>query len=138
MQWIVEHDHVGLLQLVADSVTNPLSKKQQTYFLLESATTYHPKVFDIIINRFMYPGIDLSMAIVAAANGGYMDIVERLLAVGADVDPKPHYGSGRTALQAASEGGHLKVVERLLATKANANAKPANEGGGRTALQAAS
>ncbi|KAI9786684.1 MAG: hypothetical protein M1839_006235 [Geoglossum umbratile] len=117
MQWIVEHDH--------------------TYFLLESATTYHPKVFDTAINRFTYSGIDLSMAIVAAASGGYIDIVERLLAVGTDVDPKPRNSLDRTALQAASEGGHPEVVNRLLTAEADVNAMPASSGG-YTALQAAS
>jgi Ankyrin repeats (3 copies)/Ankyrin repeats (many copies) len=66
---------------------------------------------------------------------GILEIVERLLAAGADVNAAAaHYG--RTALQAASRGGHLQIVERLLAAGADVNAATARFG--RTALQAAS
>ena len=51
-------------------------------------------------------------ALQAAAGGGHLDVVERLLAAGADVNAAAAHG-GRTALQAAAGGGHLDVVERL-------------------------
>ncbi|KAI2763075.1 hypothetical protein DTO006G1_2214 [Penicillium roqueforti] len=75
-------------------------------------------------------------ALQAAAQGGHLQVVERLLAATANVNAPAAEGNGRTALQAAAQGGHLKVVERLLAATANVNA-PAAEGNGRTALQAA-
>jgi ankyrin repeat protein len=137
MQWIVEHDHIGLLELLAGSVTNPPSQKQQIYFLVGSVTTGRLKLFDTAIDRFSYSKRQLSMAMVAAARNGYSDIVERLIVMGVYVNTTPPSDSGRTALQAASEGGYLEIVEILLAAKADVNAKPASNAG-RTALQVAS
>jgi ankyrin repeat protein len=67
---------------------------------------------------------------------GILEVVERLLAAGANVNAA-NYG-GWTALQAASGAGHLKVVERLLAAGADVNAAAAAGYRGRMALQAAS
>ncbi|KAF7118473.1 hypothetical protein CNMCM5793_007994 [Aspergillus hiratsukae] len=75
-------------------------------------------------------------ALQAAAKGGHLEVVGRLLAAKADVNAPAAVHGGRTALQAAAEGGHVQVVERLLAAKADVNA-PAAVHGGRTALQAA-
>ncbi|KAF3291509.1 hypothetical protein TWF970_000722 [Orbilia oligospora] len=73
----------------------------------------------------------------AAAEGGHLDVVERLLDAKADINITVGY-NGRTALQAAAEGGHLDVVEKLLAAKADVNAA-AGRGiySRRTVLQAA-
>ncbi|KAI9658885.1 MAG: hypothetical protein M1821_001845, partial [Bathelium mastoideum] len=77
-------------------------------------------------------------ALQAAAEGGHLAIVERLLQENADVNAAAaEYGSGRTALQAAAGGGHLAIVERLLQENADVNAAAAEYGSGRTALQAA-
>jgi ankyrin repeat protein len=74
----------------------------------------------------------------AASAGGHIQIVERLLEAGANVNAAAGSGSGgRTALQAASEGGHIQVVEWLLKAGADVNAAAARDSG-RTALQAAS
>ncbi|KAI6747494.1 hypothetical protein HG530_015874 [Fusarium avenaceum] len=78
-------------------------------------------------------------ALQAASGGGHIDVVERLLEAGANVNAAAAefgYG-GRTALQAASEGGYIQVIERLLEAGANVHAAAA-EHKGRTALQAAS
>ena len=70
----------------------------------------------------------------AVAAEGHLEIVKKLLDVGADVNvPAGKYG--RTALQAAAGEGHLEVVEKLLDVGADVNA-PAGEHG-RTALRAA-
>ena len=53
-------------------------------------------------------------ALQAAAEGGHLEVVDRLLAAKAEVNAAAGYG-GRTALQAAAGGGHLEVVDRLLA-----------------------
>ncbi|RYO82406.1 hypothetical protein DL764_009606 [Monosporascus ibericus] len=76
-------------------------------------------------------------ALQAASGGGHWEVVDRLLAAGANINAGPANYKGRTALQAASEGGHVEVVEQLLAAGANINAEPAYCEG-RTALQAAS
>ena len=64
-------------------------------------------------------------ALQAAAGGGHLEVVERLLAAKADVNAAAAGDNGRTALQAAAGGGHLEVVERLLAAKADVNAAAA-------------
>ena len=75
-------------------------------------------------------------ALQAASKGGYLELVDKLLAAKADLNAKATFDSGRTALQAASGAGHLEVVERLLTAKADVNAEAASDSG-RTALQAA-
>ncbi|MCJ1360834.1 MAG: hypothetical protein MMC33_010843, partial [Icmadophila ericetorum] len=70
-----------------------------------------------------------------AAEGGHIEMVEKLLAAGADVNAAAGRYGGRTALQAAAEGGHIEVVEKLLAAGADVNAAAGYEG--RTGLQAA-
>ncbi|KAH7304083.1 hypothetical protein B0I35DRAFT_401700 [Stachybotrys elegans] len=53
----------------------------------------------------------MNMALRAASGGGHLQVVERLLAAGANVTP--------IALELASRNGHLQVFKRLLATGAN-------------------
>lgn len=56
----------------------------------------------------------------AAAEGGHMAVVDRLLKAGVDVNASGN-GQGDTALSAAAAGGHAAVVERLLKAGARAN-----------------
>ncbi|KAJ0135112.1 Glutathione S-transferase psoE [Fusarium oxysporum f. sp. albedinis] len=79
----------------------------------------------------------IDRALQAASAGGHIQVVERLLNAGANVNAAPAADRGRTALQAASAVGHIQVVERLLNAGANVNAAAAARYG-RTALQAAS
>ncbi|PCD38699.1 hypothetical protein AU210_007164 [Fusarium oxysporum f. sp. radicis-cucumerinum] len=79
----------------------------------------------------------IDTAFQAASAGGHIQVVERLLEAGADVNAAATVSEGRTALQAASEGGHIQVVDRLLEAGANVNTAAAKYRG-RTALQAAS
>jgi ankyrin repeat protein len=53
-------------------------------------------------------------ALQAAAGGGHLEVVERLLAAGADVNAPAGQYNGFTALQGAAEGWHIEVAERLL------------------------
>ncbi|KAL5585649.1 hypothetical protein FOVSG1_013341 [Fusarium oxysporum f. sp. vasinfectum] len=80
----------------------------------------------------------VNRALQAASDGGHIQVVDRLLDAGADVNAAAaaKYG-GRTALQAASAGGHIQVVDQLLEAGADVNAAAA-EFEGRTALKAAS
>jgi ankyrin repeat protein len=73
-------------------------------------------------------------ALQAAAEGGRLEVVEKLLAANADINAAGAAGySGRTAMQAAAGGSHFDVVERLLTANADVNAGS----DGLTALQAA-
>lgn len=55
--------------------------------------------------------VDDQTALQEAVEGAHLEVVERLLAAKADVNPASVHGC--TALQAAAEGGRLEVVERL-------------------------
>jgi ankyrin repeat protein len=51
-------------------------------------------------------------ALKAAAESGHLDIVDRLLSAGADVN-------AGAALQSAASCGHLEIVDRLLSAEAD-------------------
>ncbi|KAJ1324524.1 ankyrin repeat domain-containing protein 50 [Microdochium nivale] len=75
-------------------------------------------------------------ALQAASEAGDATLVEKLLALGADVNAPPSPTLGLTALQAAAGRGHHDVVKTLLAAGAKADA-PACRYRGYTALQGA-
>ena len=60
-------------------------------------------------------------ALMWPAANGHLEVVQALLAKGADVNAKEN--DGRTALMMASQNGHLEVVQALLAKGAEVNAK---------------
>jgi ankyrin repeat protein len=136
IQWIFEHDHCALLRHIEGSNTNALTWKDRRRVLVDSAKHGRLQFIDILDFGRM-ENMDLGQALRAAAGGGHLDVVERLLAAKADVNAATADEFGRTALQAAAGGGHLDVVERLLAAKADVNAAAAAAYSGRTALQAA-
>ena len=72
-------------------------------------------------------------ALIVASSGGHLEIVQALLAAGADVNAIIERGF--TALIVASSRGHLEIVLALLAAEADVNARTEN---GFTALTAAS
>lgn len=49
-----------------------------------------------------------------AALDGHLEVLEILLAAGADVNAQGSYFNGYTALTAAAEAGNVKIVKRLL------------------------
>lgn len=81
-------------------------------------------------NRAYRKDFEKRNALMLASAGGHLEIVDLLLAAGANVDARDKYLN--TALIWASLKGHLPVVKRLLADGADVNA----EGyAGKTALQ---
>jgi hypothetical protein len=135
IQWIFENDHCALLRHIESSSTNALPSRDRRQVLVDSAAQGRSQFVDILIDLGKVQNGDLEIALQAAAGGGHLDVVERLLAAKADVNTAAVDRGGRTALQAAAGSGHLEVVERLLAAKADVNA--AAVVGGQTALQAA-
>ena len=76
-------------------------------------------------------------ALQVAVGKGSVQLIELLLALGADVNAPPHNKrSYATPLQAAAEMGHVELVERLLDLGADVNAAPLSNWGA-TALQTA-
>ena len=62
----------------------------------------------------------------AAAGRGTLELVEALLAAGADIDALQVQGF--TPLASAAHGGHLKCMRRLLAAGASASCRPLGTG----------
>jgi ankyrin repeat protein len=62
-------------------------------------------------------------ALSVAAKFGHTDIVEALLAKGADINMKDRHSHNRTALILAVDNGHIDTVEVLLAKGADLKAK---------------
>ena len=61
-------------------------------------------------------------AMIHAAHYGNVEVVDRLLAAGADKDARtkvPGWCNGVTAMMAAAKKGHVEVVDRLLAAGAD-------------------
>ncbi len=75
-------------------------------------------------------------ALQAACDRGHLDLAERLLQLGADVNAPPSPTAGVTALQAAARGGYLAIVTLLLQHGADTNYAAAKRKGF-TALQGA-
>ena len=75
----------------------------------------------------------LAESLIDASLNGHVEVVEALLAKGADINAKTKIGW--TALIGASLKGHVEVVKLLLAKGADINATTED---GRTALMAAS
>ena len=96
-------------------------------------------VVDALLQAGARPSDD--NALHAAAFGGHLEIVNRLLVdASADIDASYEYENGfrdghLTALQEAARGGHLNVVDALVRKGADVNALPRDRG--MTALQAA-
>ncbi|KAF6828891.1 ankyrin repeat-containing domain protein [Colletotrichum musicola] len=69
-----------------------------------------------------------------AARMGDMDLLDRLIRLGASINAPPYFKSGATALQAAAIQGFFGIVQKLLNLDADPNASGA-ELNGRTALE---
>jgi hypothetical protein len=135
-QWICDHDHLALLTYIESQSGNAFPESEMRYLTIGSAKRGSLHLLEVLISSCKNVPNNLTEALQAAAGGGHLHVVERLLAAKADVNAAAAADYGRTALQAAAGGGHLHVVERLLAAKADVNAAAAANYG-RTALQAA-
>jgi len=130
--WSYLHRHYALMRLIYEYGGPSKSDKRRA--MLGSSEEGDITLLNILLDGEIAHN-DMGLACRLAAGGGHLEVVERLLAMGADVnDAAAADYRDRTALQAAAEGGHLEVVERLLAVGADVNDAAAD---GRTALQAA-
>lgn len=95
------------------------------------ANDRNPEVVRLLLSQGAVPHSGL---ILWAAENGYLDIIQTLIAKGIDVNyaSKKKDGGGYTALMAASKNAHYEVAKELLARKADINAR---DDQGYTALQ---
>jgi ankyrin repeat protein len=82
------------------------------------------------------PNISNMTALLAAIDTKHIDLVEFILASGAEVNTEAKRGLVQTPLQLAASRGYLEIVQLLIKKGAHVNAAPAQRGGG-TALQLA-
>jgi hypothetical protein len=133
LRWSFKSHHYALVRLV-DSC-GAFHESERSQMMAQSAVDGDVGLISMLLDgKNSTHSINTSLQ--AGSEGGHLEVIEQLLAAGADVNVEPAF-RGRTALQTASEGGYIDVVERLLAAGANINGEPATFGG-RTALQAAS
>ncbi|KAH9231410.1 hypothetical protein K456DRAFT_1739761 [Colletotrichum gloeosporioides 23] len=131
LSWSFANRHFAVIRLLG--LLGKIHDAEKAEALQRSATEGDTDFVDALLES-NYGAKIASIALQAASEGGHIEVVDRLLSAGANVNT---YSNRRTALQAASGGGHIEVVERLLSAGANVNADPAKHFG-RTALQAAS
>jgi ankyrin repeat protein len=82
------------------------------------------------------PNISNMTALLAAIDTKHIDLVEFILASGAEVNTEAKRGLVKTPLQLAASRGYLEIVQLLIKKGAHVNAAPAQRAGG-TALQLA-
>ncbi len=134
--YILDQDHVALLvalQPMEDFVEWPTQCQQM---LPNASGRGLDQLVEVMLGSAMVSDEVLDASLCAAIRAGHSQVVQRLLAAGADVNAAPAADFGCTALQAAAELGHEEVVQRLLEAGVDVNAAPARFDG-RTALQAA-
>ncbi|ERF74129.1 hypothetical protein EPUS_06398 [Endocarpon pusillum Z07020] len=130
LDFILSYDHKALLTCIEKS-NEPFHKQTTLELFISAAGRGKVKVLEYLLEtdpKVAVESLRGRTALHAAAEGGHIEIVERLLATEADINK----GHGQNALEAAAGGGHIEVVERLLAAEADVDVLS-----GRTALQAA-
>ena len=118
----------------ADTVTALLdhgadinNKGDGTTALIEASKLGHIEVVNVLLNRDADMSIDTFdegiTALDAAVMNGFLEVLEALIASGADVNQTSQQLSGmeRSPLMAAAGGGHIEVVKSLLKRGADVN-----------------
>lgn len=146
IETVTETQQEDLLELI---VQNPLTFTKDTLasVLMMAIEKGAVKLAEVYLKAGADPNISMSYntselptvsrtPLQLAASIGTIQIVELLLAYGADVNLPALGDGGRTALQVACERDHKDVIERLLEAGADIGAAPASRMG-ITAYQAA-
>ncbi|EEZ97168.2 Tankyrase-like Protein [Tribolium castaneum] len=133
------HGHRDAVQLLINTgaCSNATNKKHYT-LLMCAARNNRISVVDFLIDtledtRVDAVDIDSQTALFHAAMGGHIEIVKRLIDLGANLNKRSK--ESRTALHVACERGHCDVAELLLNHEADMEAKDTN---GNTPLHVAS
>ncbi|RCI15228.1 hypothetical protein L249_6927 [Ophiocordyceps polyrhachis-furcata BCC 54312] len=133
-RWGCQTRHYALVDFIKGR--GVISDSETSSAMIQPGVEGDARLINILLQGVMSPYY-LKKPLRESSRHGRIEIIERLLAKGADINAELDVTGGGTALQAASEGGQLKAIEWLLAKGADVNAKPSISEG-RTALQAAS
>lgn len=138
LRWAHETRHYAVIHAIDWSMTIP--SDMRTRMIFDATKDNDMTLLDILLFGSKYTGkidsLQGQAVLQAAARSGHLQIVERLIEAGTDVNMPAAPQEGKTALQAASENGHLEIIRALLTAGANVNAAAA-ESKGLTALQGA-
>ncbi|KAL7796741.1 hypothetical protein V8C37DRAFT_408226 [Trichoderma ceciliae] len=119
LDWSRKVRHYALIQLI--SLSGMLSREDREQMMENAASEDDITLLNIVLEG-PESGYQIHRAFLAGVECGHLDIVNRLLTAGAEVDA--------IALQKAAGGGHLDVVKRLLAAGAKANETALQEAAG--------
>ncbi|RDA89289.1 hypothetical protein CP532_0587 [Ophiocordyceps camponoti-leonardi (nom. inval.)] len=133
-RWGCQTHHYALVDFIKSR--GLISDSEKSSAMMQPAVEGDTRLIDILLQGVMSPYY-LKKPLRESSRYGRIEIMERLLAKGADVNAELDVTGGGTALQAACEGGQPEAIDRLLAEGADVNAQPSISEG-RTALQAAS
>ena len=134
IEWLIAKNHCTLTEWLL--FRRVPETERDNHLVAGAAAKGYREMLDILVSYRRTPQVGLDSALQSAAGAGHLDIVQRLLSLGANVSAEAAEDDGRTALQAAAEGGHLSIIERLLLEHADVNALRARIKG-KTALEAA-
>jgi ankyrin repeat protein len=109
--------HIELVQLLLARGADPRARRSSGAHALDSAAQEgHLAVVDLLIAHdarlLDLPGAGERTALMAAASAGRLDVVQRLLSLGAD--PRLRESEGTQALDWAAQNGHRAVADALL------------------------
>ena len=123
IEWIAENNHCLLAQLLIDS-GRELTLDNFQALIKGAARRGHAELVDVCLGSQDTSQMVLDSALGAAASGGHLTVLERLLQEKVDI-------TAAGALQLAAQKGHLAILERLIQEKVNVNLADTN---GNTAL----
>ncbi|KAL6887999.1 hypothetical protein GGI43DRAFT_425900 [Trichoderma evansii] len=111
LNWSIKSHHYALIRLFF--LAGKISITLRDQILENAAATGDITMLDFVLD-ILYEGeilgSEVIKACIAAIAGGRLDIVEQLLAAGANVNFAPAWYYGQTALQAAAKNGHRDII----------------------------
>jgi ankyrin repeat protein len=147
LKWAFNNRHRAILWLIfhADpSLPINMFYRLTSALIARSIWEQDVQLLDIILsgsNKLLHlldlPIYASNNALQAAASAGHLEVTERLLAAGVNVDATTPRNGGKTALRLAAEAGHLAVTARLIEAGADLNLHLGSGYDGLTALHVA-
>jgi ankyrin repeat protein len=122
--YILEESHCAMIDCL---ISDGAGRGNVVNLLFHASRKGNVLLVNYMLSKRIYPQISSAIksdfkvtALESAVAGDHMEVVDALLAIGANTD----VGPASAALQRAAETGNLRMVERLLRANANVNAPP--------------